>query len=216
VGYLSSGPSGFRSLGCERLIVSTLQFVLLELACGRLVVQVQSATNISITWGNTLSATIYLCFSCYCLLTLSATIYLVFVVAIVHLLFSKEFQLQKVFSKLFVGILELASLWVDTCKGKTAYIRISSDPAWAGPYWEVVVVVVLHIIHFDVWKAPQDSNKFFNIMLSLSIIFLVSLGCIPWKVNLKSLQFLFNFKKWLKFNLIGRSKFSTWRWFRIS
>jgi len=83
--------------------------------------------NISIRWGNILSATIYLCFSCYCSLTLSATIYLLFLVAIVHLLFSKDFQLQKVFSKIFVGLLESASLWVDTCVGKAAYIRISLD-----------------------------------------------------------------------------------------
>ena len=112
MGYLSSGPSGFRSLGCKHLIVFTLQFILLELACSWLIVQVRSATNISITWGNTLSATIYLCFSCYFLLTLSATIYLLFLIVIVHLLFSKDFQLQKVFSKIFVGLLESASLWV--------------------------------------------------------------------------------------------------------
>ena len=30
----------------------------------------------------------------------------------------------------------------DTYKGKAAYSRISPDPAKAGSYWEVVVVVV--------------------------------------------------------------------------
>jgi len=52
-----------------------------------------------------------------------------------------------VFSKIFCGSFGIGLFMSsDTYKGKAAYIRISPDPAKAGSYWEVVVVVVVVIL----------------------------------------------------------------------
>jgi len=111
--YLSSGPGGLRSLSCVRLTV-----LLCSLYYWSLLV-----VNLSCRYG-------VLCTLVLNEVTLCPLIFTFVLIAIVYLLHSKDFQLQKVFSKKLCGSFGIG-LFVssDTCKGKTTYTRISPNPA---------------------------------------------------------------------------------------